>query len=45
MKANYFYYAIPITKADFERNVPANWQEEIVFFEYSYGGYKAIILD
>ncbi len=45
MKANYFYYGTPITKAEFEKNVPVNWKEEIDFFEYSYGGYKAIILD
>ena len=45
MKANYFYYGTPITKSEFERNVPTNWMEEIEFFEYSWGGYKALLID
>jgi hypothetical protein len=45
MKANYFYYGQPITKKEFLKNVPENWEDEIIDFEYSWGGYRASIFD
>jgi hypothetical protein len=45
MKANYFYYGQAITKKEFLKNVPENWESEIIDFEYNWGGWKAQILD
>ena len=45
MKANYFYYGQPITKKEFLKNVPENWESEIEDYTYSWGGYRADILD
>jgi hypothetical protein len=46
MKAfNYYYGNQPITKSEFERNVPENWQEQIENFEFSYGYFKAVERD
>jgi len=39
---NYFYDGQPITKEQFEKNVPKDWQNELSKFgKYSYGYYTA----
>lgn len=38
---NYSYYKTPISKSNFEANVPKNWIDEIENGEYSWGGYRA----
>jgi hypothetical protein len=43
---NYFYDKQPITKEEFEKNVPKNWQDEVnEFGQYSYGYYRATEID
>jgi|688.fasta_scaffold2027973_2 hypothetical protein len=42
---NYYYGNQAITKSQFESNVPDNWQEQIVNFEFSWGYYKAVERD
>jgi hypothetical protein len=42
---NYYYGNQPITKSEFERNVPENWQEQIENYEFSYGYFKAVERD
>ena len=45
-KYNYFYYGIPIPKANFLKSVPENWQEEVdEYGTYSWGGYRAVERD
>ena len=44
-KYNYAYYHTPISKNDFLRNVPENWEEEVVNGAYSWGGYNANEID
>lgn len=39
---NYFYDGTPITKAQFLKAVPENWEEEVENGEYSYGYFRAI---
>ena len=45
MTYNYFYYGQAITKAEFLKHVPENWESEVKNGEYSYGGYRAIARD
>jgi hypothetical protein len=42
---NYYYGNQPITKSEFERNVPENWREQIENYEFSYGYFKAVERD
>lgn len=43
---NYFNYGQAITKSEFLKNVPDNWEDEInEYGEYSFGGYRAIKRD
>ena len=45
-KYNYFYDGAPISKRQFESEVPENWQEEVQEDgTYSYGLYRANELD
>jgi hypothetical protein len=39
---NYFYYVWRIPRAEFEKEVPENWEKEVVNGIYRWGGYKAI---
>ena len=39
---NYYYFGTPITKKQFESNVPSNWKSQVdEFGAYSWGGYRA----
>jgi hypothetical protein len=38
---NYYYYGTPITRAEFEANVPTEWRSQVKDFTYSFGGYRA----
>ena len=40
-KYNYFYDKTPITRAQFLKAVPEDWESEVVNGEYSYGCYRA----
>jgi len=40
-KYNYFYNGQPISKAEFLKRVPENWETEVVAGEYSWGYYRA----
>ena len=43
---NYFYDGTPITKHQFESEVPENWQGEVAEYgTYSWGLYRANELD
>ncbi len=42
---NYFYNGTPITKSQFIKSVPENWEEEVENGEYSYGYYIAVERD
>lgn len=43
---NYFCADVAVTKAQFEKNVPDNWEDELDEQGcYSYGYYKAIEID
>ena len=44
-KFNYFYYGMPITRANFIKAVPENWEEEVDDGIFSWGGYKAVEID
>ena len=45
-KFNYFYFGTPVTKSQFESEVPENWQDEVdELGEYSWGGYRATEID
>jgi len=44
-KYNYFYNERPIPFNNFIKNVPKDWEKEIVDGEYSYGYYRASELD
>lgn len=44
-KFNYFYNKQPITKEEFLKSVPKNWENDINDGEYSYGYYRAIEID
>ena len=44
-KYNYFYFKTAITREEFERDVPENWEDEVENDVYSYGGYKAVMHD
>ena len=45
-KYNYFYYGMPITRSDFLKAVPENWEEEVdEYGTYSWGGYRAVERD
>ena len=45
-KFNFYYKNIPITRGQFEMNVPPNWQDKIDEYGcYSYGYYKAVERD
>lgn len=40
---NYTYYGRAITKAQFEKEVPANWEKDYDKIKgYSWGGYNAV---
>ena len=39
---NYFYYRQPIQKSHFLKEVPENWEDDVINGEYSHGGFKAI---
>ena len=42
-KYKFFYYGRPIYEANFVKEVPENWEEEVnTYGTYSYGGYDAI---
>lgn len=47
MKAtfNYYYGSQVISKSVFEANVPENWEDEVIDFEFSWGYYKAVQRD
>lgn len=38
---NYFYNGMPITKEQFIKAVPDNWEEEVENGDYSYGYFRA----
>lgn len=40
-KYNFFYDGRPITKAQFVKAVPENWENEVENGEYSWGYYRA----
>ena len=40
---NYTYSGTAITRKEFEKNVPTNWENELVNDEYHYGGYRAVM--
>lgn len=43
---NYFYYGRSIPRANFEKAVPENWEDEVNEYGcYSWGGYEAIEID
>ena len=45
-KFNFFYENIPITRCQFEMNVPNDWEENLDEYGcYSNGYYKAIEID
>lgn len=44
-KYNYYYYGMPISIINFVKNVPENWEEEVIDGTYSYGGYEAVEID
>jgi hypothetical protein len=44
-KYNYFYYGMPIPRAEFIKAVPSSWQDEVINGTYSWGGYRAIDID
>jgi hypothetical protein len=45
-KFNYFYNGQSITKSEFEKNVPENWQDDLnEFGEFSWGYYRAVERD
>ena len=45
-KYNYFYYGMPITRSNFLKAVPENWEDEVdEYGTYSWGGYKAVERD
>lgn len=40
------YYGRAITKAQFEKEAPTDWQEKLNDnYEFVWGGYKAILID
>ena len=42
----FFYYGMPITKGNFLKAVPENWEDEInEYGTYSYGGYRVVEID
>jgi hypothetical protein len=42
-KYNYYYNGQSITKSEFEKRVPKNWNKKVnKLGEYSYGYYKAV---
>ena len=44
-KYNYFYYGTPIFKANFVKEVPDNWEDEVINGAYSWGGYDAVEIE
>lgn len=44
-KYNYFYNKQPISKDQFLKSVPGNWESEVIDDEYSYGYYRAVGID
>ena len=42
---NYFYDGTPITKAQFLKAVPENWENEVENGEYSWGYYRAVEIE
>ena len=45
-KFKFTYYGRAIKKTQFEKEVPTNWQESLnEYDEFSWGGYKAILID
>lgn len=44
-KYNYYYNGKPITKNQFISNVPENWESELIAGEFSWGYYRAILID
>ena len=43
---NFFYYGMPISRAEFLKAVPNNWQDEVdEYGTYSWGGYRAVNID
>ena len=42
-KYNYFYYGQSIPRANFIKEVPENWEDEVdEYGTYSWGGYRAV---
>ena len=45
-KYNYFYYGRPISRANFLKATPGNWEKEVDEYGcYSWGGYQAVERD
>jgi len=44
-KYNYYYNGQPITKNQFISNVPENWENDLIDGEFSWGYYRAILID
>lgn len=45
-KYNYFYYGRAISRANFLKAVPENWEDEVNEYGiYSWGGYEAVEID
>jgi len=42
---NYYYNGQPISKNNFLKAVPKNWENEVIDSEYSYGYYRASEID
>jgi hypothetical protein len=42
---NYFYNGTPITKEQFLKVVPENWESEVENGEYSWGYYNAVEIE
>ena len=38
---NFFYYGQPIPSANFLKQVPEKWEDEVKDRQYAYGGYRA----
>lgn len=43
---NFFYYGMPIPRAEFLKSVPENWEDEIDEYGcFSWGGYRVVEID
>ena len=45
MKYNYFYDGRPISAENFRREVPADWEKDVVDGIFSWGYYRAVERD